>query len=244
METPVVLAWCDDLFIQGHQLSGWIVDYVDLEQSLAVGSIAQELLAHSAALMGICGLSAEQRDGRVFRRNAPEWYPSRIAELPDHNWAACVARGFLLNRAMLRLRERIPLPGSSRVQQLTEVIHAEQDLHAVHWLRWIRIMSNDPSLRAEFEIAMVAAVDDAADMFAPPQGAGDDELLPGGSLLAGHEHFISDVDMVMREHGLEVPKIVPTPRLRQPGGAWVEEILVDLRFARLDDGRTQYEVYR
>ena len=52
MESSLVLAWCDDLSLQSHQLSKWITDYFDLEESLAVGSIAQELLAHSAALMG------------------------------------------------------------------------------------------------------------------------------------------------------------------------------------------------
>lgn len=243
METPVVLAWCDDLFVQGHQLSAWIVDYVDLEQSLAVGSIAQELLAHSAALMGICGLSAEQRDDRVFRRDASQWCPSRMAGLPAQDWPACVARGFLLNRAMLRLRDRIDLPGSSRVQQLTEVINSEQNLHSLHWLHWVRILSSDPELRPEFEAAMTAAVGEAADVFAPPPGANADELVPDESLVAGHEEFVQDVDTIMRENGLEVPKIVSTPRPRECGGTLVEEVLVDLRYARQDDGSSQYAVY-
>ena len=35
----MVLAFADDLFLHGHHLPRWVTDYVDIEESLAVGSI-------------------------------------------------------------------------------------------------------------------------------------------------------------------------------------------------------------
>ena len=55
----IALALADDLFVQCQTLSPWTVNYVDLEESLAVGSISQELLAQATDISAGSGIDYE-----------------------------------------------------------------------------------------------------------------------------------------------------------------------------------------
>lgn len=244
MGTPLVLAWCDDLFVQGHQLAAWITDYIDLEQSLAMGSISQELLAHSSALMGACGLSAVDRDERIYRRPAEEWFPAALSPLPPHDWPGTVARGFLLNRATLVMRRALALPSQPRVQQLAEVIKAEEDLHGLHWERWLSIFSRTPLIRDELADALDAAVADGADVFGLPEGAGGPDDLLSETPGALHRTWAAEVAEILERLGFAALPIPDEPAPRHPDGPIIEQLLTDLRFARGEAGEPRYEVYR
>lgn len=244
MPTPLIFSWCDDLFVQGHQLAAWITDYIDLEQSLAMGSISQELLAHSSALMGACGLSAIDRDDRIYRRPADEWYPSRISPIPQQDWPATVARGFLLNRATLVMRRALALPAQPRVQQLAEVIKAEEDLHGVHWERWIGIFSSTTAIRGELALAIEAAAAEAGDMFGLPYGVEDEDELLNRPRQELHRQWVDEVNAILERAAYPALAIAGEPQPRRSGAAAVARMLQDLRAARGDDGARQYEVYR
>jgi 1,2-phenylacetyl-CoA epoxidase catalytic subunit len=244
-----VLAFCDDLFIQAHQLALWITDYVDLEESLAVGSISQELLAHSAALMGICGLGPEGRDEQIFKRTAEQWSPSRVSCLPSQNWAATVIRGFLVNRAMIAIRPFLIVPDKPRVQQLAEVINAEQDLHAGHWLRWVRILGQDARTTGEFQQQVDVALEDAADLFGgvPDQGVDGsdlDTLLSDNDLTTAQTIWMDDVSTLLAQCDVAVTAMPTAIRPRSAGGACVEAVLGELTHARSSDGSSNYEIYQ
>lgn len=227
MNAPLVLAWCDDLFLQGHQFSAWVTDYVDLEESLTMGSIAQDLLAHTAALMGTCGVSAAERDWRVYERPAEEWYPSRVSLAPAGDWAAAVARGFVLNRATLVFRRYADLPDRPRVRELAQLIWAEQDLHARHWERWVRILANRPEVSAGFRAVLDQALNDAADLFGVPSGVEyPDEILTGASPLEMHTDWADDSARVLAACGVPGTRLPAAPAARKPGHT--SEALLDI----------------
>ena len=244
MGNPLVLAWCDDLFVQGHQFAGWITDYIDLEQSLAMGSISQELLAHSSALMGACGLSALDRDERIYRRPATQWFPSAVSPVPAHDWPATVARGFLLNRATLVMRQALELPDQPRVQQLADVIKGEEDLHGVHWERWISIFGRAPAIRDDLADAIETAAADAVDVFGLPDGTENEDDLLSRPRAELHAMWTAEVTDILGRNGFPSPTFAAEPAPRRPGGSAVECILTDLSFARGEGGAPQYEVYR
>ena len=70
--------FADDLFLHGHDLTGWITDYVDIEESMAIGSMAQEELAHAATLLEFAGDDPVQRDWRLFVRPVDAWAPAAL----------------------------------------------------------------------------------------------------------------------------------------------------------------------
>ena len=86
--TPLVESWAEDLFLHGHDLARWITDYVDLEESLAVGSMSQEDLAHAATLWAGLGHDSEWRDEKVYRSDPSSWRPSRLCTSRLLEWPA------------------------------------------------------------------------------------------------------------------------------------------------------------
>lgn len=217
MNAPLVLAWCDDLFLQGHQFAAWVTDYVDLEESLTMGSIAQDLLAHTAALMGTCGVSADERDWRIYERPAEEWFPSRVSFAPRGDWAATVARGFVFNRAMLVFRRYADLPDRPRVRELAELIWAEQDLHARHWERWVRLLAHRDDLVSSFRAALDQALADAADLFGGPPDTEPDEILVGATPLEWHREWVTETAATLHDCGVAALHLPSVPVARKPG---------------------------
>lgn len=245
MSTPLVLAWSDDLFLQGHQFARWVTDYVDLEESLTMGALAQDLLAHAAAVMGTCGVGAEGRDWRVYERPAEEWFPSRAALLPDRDWPATVARGFLLNRASLVMRDHADLSGRPRDRDVAEIIWAEQDLHSHHWERWVKILATNADVAGRFEYRLQEAALDAADLFGLPTGREQtDEIFSGATPAEMHRQWVKETTQVLDRVGVTAPELPSTPVPRRPGSRSpaLLTLLAGLRSSRAEwAGR--YRVY-
>lgn len=247
IKAPLVFAWCDDLFLQGHQLARWITDYVDLEESLAMGTVAQEHLAHAAALLGVCGMTPAERDRHVYERSEESWFPSALTFLPSQDWSGTVAHSFLLNQGVMVMRAALNLPDLPRVQQLAEVIRAEQDVHARHWSRWLTVFASDAALTSEFDDRLARAAEQAGDLFGFPAGSsGPDGLLGDADPVTMQRKWADSVRSALSAAGLACPDLPEVPRERRPGDAYPElkSILTDLRFARGPDGSRHYEVYR
>ncbi|HZQ28190.1 MAG TPA: Phenylacetic acid catabolic protein [Acidimicrobiales bacterium] len=247
IHAPLVVAWCDDLFLQGHQLARWITDYVDLEESLAMGSVAQEHLAHAAALLGACEMNEYERDAHVYERPADQWFPSALSFLPRQDWPATVAHALFLNQGLLVLRSHVQLPDKPRVQQLAEIIRAEQDLHARHWARWVRVFASDPELADEFGDRVAKAAGMAVDLFGFPAGVDGPDALVGDTDPADMQReWAKATTCVLEEAGITAPDLPDTPQPRQPGDTRepLTQVLAELRWARGPGGANRYEVYR
>src|SRR5581483_9756459 len=144
------LAWSDDLYLHGHHLSRWVVDYVDIEESLAVGSIAQEDLAHAAALHELAGVDIDGRDWRIYYRPVERWWPSRLLAAPSDDWPTTVARAFLFSVAAGLMVEQLQRSALPAVRDTAAVMAAEQRLHVMHWERWVDIFARDVQTRGRF----------------------------------------------------------------------------------------------
>ena len=93
------LALADDLFVQCQTLSPWTTNYVDFEESLAVGSIAQEILAHSGVLMDWAGLDKDQKDRRIFARSASDWRVTELSFFSADSWPELICGAYFLTQA-------------------------------------------------------------------------------------------------------------------------------------------------
>lgn len=201
--------WADDLFLHGTGLTRWITDYVDLEESMAVGSMSQEELAHAAALMGLDGNSPSDRDRRIYERPVEEWAPSSLVVQPAETWPEVVTRGFLFTEATLTLIERLQQSEEQPVSRTSTVIRAEQDLHARHWHRWVPILARDRKTADEFEVALEARADLTADLFGDPS-AGEPTDLPLDDI---HGQWVDRVHAALLALGVDE---IPLPEEREP----------------------------
>ena len=145
---------------------------------------------------------------------------------------------------MLTLREHLVFPGGTRAQRLAEVINAEQNLHAQHWERWIAIFGSEAHLRDEFAASFDVAATDAADLFGAPESPVTDELFDADRRSSAHRRCWAGIREILDRHGHVVPDVPDDPRPRASGGAFVDEVIRELRFARGADGESHYKVYQ
>jgi 1,2-phenylacetyl-CoA epoxidase PaaB subunit len=183
---PATLWRClaDDLFLHAHLLAERIVDYVELETSLAVGSIAQEDLAHARIALVLCGLDPAAVDDHFFDRGERDWLPSRLVVRADESWLATIARGLILSAAVTTAA-RATL---DRSEAGAATIEAEQALHFGHWAGMTAAVLADEVLRPEFTQVFADLYAAAVDLFHAPDGGGpavEEVLLAGfAELLA------------------------------------------------------------
>jgi 1,2-phenylacetyl-CoA epoxidase catalytic subunit len=208
---PFLLAWADDLFLSGHQVGGWIVDYVELEESLAVGSIGQEQLGHARELLTACGLDVTSRDARLFDRPAADWNPSGLVAARGDDWAELVAGSYLLAAATLAI-----VDAASGAHDALTVIRPEQALHLEHWRRWLALLRNDATTAPRLEAALERTAARADDLLAAVPGATIDldtartafgERL-GEDDVAGPERFFIRVEREPGRHAAAIEPIV------------------------------------
>lgn len=208
-----VLPWTDDLFLHCQQLIRWVTDYVDLEESLAIASVAQEELAHANALLEQAGCTLEERDWRIYTREQANWFPSRLALWSADDWPATVARGYLLTHGSLVVVSWLEQRGGERLRRTAGVIGAEQELHARHWRRWVDILARDPESTDLLNGCLAETAGLCDDLFGLPTGRAA-ALDPQGM----HKVFVDTVGKELVELGVNVPALPAEPVGRTPGG--------------------------
>lgn len=156
----------DSLFIHGHNLSRWIVDYVDLEESLAIGSIAQDQIAHASSLYELAGVDPTERDRLIFERPAVQWEVSRLVQLPLYDWPGVVVQGWLFSSTCLTWLDKRGRAASEDVKEVTSIIWAEQHLNLAHWDAWIRLLASNNWARDKTAIWIQQLFPLASDLFA------------------------------------------------------------------------------
>jgi 1,2-phenylacetyl-CoA epoxidase PaaB subunit len=190
---PATLWRClaDDLFLHAHRLADRIVDYIELEASLAVGSIAQEDLAHARTAVVLCGLEPAAVDGHFFDRDQQDWFPSRMLLHADESWLATIARGLILSAAATTAAgatlDRASAGGST--------IEVEQRVHFEHWSNMAAGVLADEDLMPEFADVFAVLHAAAADLFHAPSGVvGSDGIsgdpIPEKRLAAGFAELL------------------------------------------------------
>lgn len=257
---PLVLAWADDLFLHGVHLARWIVDYVDLEESLAVGTLAQEQQAHARELLIAAGLDAAECDRRLFDRPACDWAPSRLAADPIEEWPQVVAAGLLLTHATLAMLAEADAtdmdaadppakpPAVVAITSGSEApdrdpadeagarvagIVAEQRLHLMHWQRWAVLLAGSPATRELFVSTLHWAGELAHDVLGDLPEPGDSSG-PGRDWLdPARDLFTKELAGSLVEAGIPEWSFEVT-RSRRPGehALLVQPVLTDQQAVR------------
>lgn len=237
----LLATWSDDLFLHGHDLSYWVTDYVDLEESLAVGSMAQEDLAHAAHLLRAAGHDAADRDWRIFRRPVEQWAPSMLLVLPVEDWPDVAARGYLFGEAVKVFAQGVA-NATDEPSTPFDVILAEQALHVDHWRRWLHLMGADPRTRPEILAGLARTAAASADLF----GSSPTEAPPADPLPTSlHAAWRTAVHNGLRHAGLEPVDFPAEPRPREAArpNSPLEERLLRIRSVRVTHPNRNYAVY-
>jgi len=100
-ETPLlraVLARADDALVHAHRLSEWVGHAPMLEEDLALGNVALDLLGQARALYGHAAAmegAGRSEDDLAYLRDAPAFRNLLLLEQPNGDFALTVTRLFL-----------------------------------------------------------------------------------------------------------------------------------------------------
>jgi 1,2-phenylacetyl-CoA epoxidase catalytic subunit len=237
--------WSDDLVLHGHGLARWITDYVDFEESLAVGSMAQEDLAHAAALMSAAGCSAEDRDWRIYERPLEAWAPSALLAGPARTWPDTVAQAVLLAEAAAVVVERLTRLGDEVVARTAAVMRGEQELHVRHWHRWVRVLARDRKTGDEFLAALRERAEQCGDLFGDPPttpGQPRSDALDALSMHADWRGRVAGSLLALGAEEVPLPE-GPVARRAPAPGAPLEGVLRGMRSVRSANPAWHYEIH-
>jgi ring-1,2-phenylacetyl-CoA epoxidase subunit PaaC len=95
---PYTLALADDALVLGHRLSEWIGHAPVLEEELALGNIALDLIGEARALYTYAGAlegKGRDEDALAYRRDAHEFLNLLLVEQPNGDFAITIARQVL-----------------------------------------------------------------------------------------------------------------------------------------------------
>jgi phenylacetate-CoA oxygenase PaaI subunit len=171
---PLILAWADDEYVIGQQLVTLVGMYgPDLEEAVAIGSIAQDHLGHALKLYGMLCKDEVGVNQLIYERKASEYRSSHLADAwrPD-DWTFTVVKQFLYDLANYEREQWAagfdePWPG------LVGMMRRETELHIAHWSEWCRLLMADPHGQESLSAALATLWPLACDFFVTPIDAPD-----------------------------------------------------------------------
>jgi ring-1,2-phenylacetyl-CoA epoxidase subunit PaaC len=96
----VCIALGDDALVSAQRLAEWCTRAPELEEELALANIGLDLLGQARLLYSRAGQvdgTGRVEDDYAYRRDAPDFRNVRLAELPNGDFAFCIARLLVLS---------------------------------------------------------------------------------------------------------------------------------------------------
>ena len=198
----------DDALILSQQLGAWISRAPELEEDVALGNIALDLLGHARSLLHYAGsYDGLSEDDLAFFRDEPEFRCAWIVQQPNGDFAQTIARQFVVSTYMFELYSALRTSSDETFAAIAEKSLKEVDYHRDHAVQWMLRLAGGTEESRERIIRAVRDVwpyveelfrdDDLIDRL------GDAAVRPS-SLRAG---FDGVVDTVFAEAELAVPAV-------------------------------------
>jgi ring-1,2-phenylacetyl-CoA epoxidase subunit PaaC len=200
----------DDNLILSQQLGEWIARAPELEEDVALGNIALDLLGHARSLLHYAG-SADGRseDDLAYWRDEPEFRCAWLFEQPNGDFAHTIARQLVAAIYLYELYGRLETSTDRTLAAISAKAVKEVEYHRDHAVQWtLRLAGGTDESRRR----MTRAIDDiwpyVDELFR------DDELTESlaargaavnpSSLRAPFDAVIA---AVFREIGIGVPEV-------------------------------------
>ena len=128
----------DDALILSQQLGAWISRAPELEEDVALGNIALDLLGHARSLLRYAGsYDGRSEDDLAYFRDEPEFRSSWLVEQPNGDFAQTIARQFLASTYMFELYSALRASSDDTLAAIAEKAVKEVDYHRDHAVQWV-----------------------------------------------------------------------------------------------------------
>lgn len=128
----------DDALILSQQLGAWISRAPELEEDVALGNIALDLLGHARSFLHFAGsFDGRSEDDLAYFRDEPEFRSAWIVEQPNGDFAQTIARQFIVSTYMFELYSGLRASSDETLAAIAEKSLKEVDYHRDHAVQWV-----------------------------------------------------------------------------------------------------------
>lgn len=128
----------DDSLVLAQNLSWWISRAPELEEDIALGNIALDLIGHARSLLHYAGAeSGRTEDDLAYWRDEPEWRSAHLFEQPNGDFAHTIARQFIAAHYLFELYSALVESTDARLAAIAAKAVKEVDYHRDHSIQWV-----------------------------------------------------------------------------------------------------------
>lgn len=132
-----VLWLADDALILAQQLSRWIAHAPEIEEDVALGNIALDLLGHARSLLRYAGsASGRTEDDLAYFRNEPEFRCSWMVQQDNGDFAHTIIRQLVMATYMFALYTRLADSTDATLAAIAAKAVKEVEYHRDHAVQW------------------------------------------------------------------------------------------------------------
>jgi ring-1,2-phenylacetyl-CoA epoxidase subunit PaaC len=133
----------DDALILAQRLGHWISRAPELEEDVALGNIALDQLGHARSFLTYAGGALgengtpKSEDDLAFFRREHEFRSAHIFEQPNGDFAATIARQFVVSYYQFELYRRLTGSTDATLAAIAAKAVKEVDYHRDHSAQWV-----------------------------------------------------------------------------------------------------------
>ncbi|QMU97547.1 phenylacetate-CoA oxygenase subunit PaaC [Microbacterium esteraromaticum] len=140
----------DDALILSQQLGAWISRAPELEEDVALGNIALDLLGHARSLLRYAGTWDERtEDDLAYFRDEPDFRCAWIVQQPNGDFAQTIARQLIAATYMYELYSALRSSGDETFAAIASKSLKEVDYHRDHAVQWVLRLAGGTELSRE-----------------------------------------------------------------------------------------------
>jgi ring-1,2-phenylacetyl-CoA epoxidase subunit PaaC len=198
----------DDALVLAQQLGMWIARAPELEEDVALGNIALDLIGHARSLLHYAGTATDRsEDDLAYWRDEPEWRNAWLFEQPNGDFAHTIARQLAASVYLVELYSALTSSTDPTLAAIAAKAVKEVDYHRDHAIQWVlRLAGGTDVSRRRMIIAITDTWPYVDELFS------DDELVErlaeaGVAVLPStlRPAFEAAIDDVFAEAALERP---------------------------------------
>lgn len=198
----------DDALVLSQRLGSWISRAPELEEDVALGNIALDLLGHARSLLRYAGTaSGRSEDDLAYWRDEHEFRSAHLMEQPNGDFAHTIVRQFAVSHYLFELYERLRASADQTLSAVAAKAVKEVDYHRDHADQWmLRLALGTDESRRRLTVALFDLWPYVDELFT------DDDLhdrlediAPRPSSL--RPAFDASIRPVLDETGLELPAV-------------------------------------
>ena len=204
----------DDSLILAQRLGWWISRAPELEEDVALGNIALDLLGHARSFLTYAGSASDRtEDDLAYWRREGEFRCAQLFEQPNGDFARTIARQLVASCYFFELYTALLSSTDPTLAAIAGKAVKEVDYHRDHSTQWIlRLAGGTEESRRRIIRALDLVWPYVGELF------DDDDAVralaaSGTAVLPSslREKFDAGAGAVLREAGLDVPSVPAAP---------------------------------